>query len=522
MVHGSENIRAIATALARRTALHIGALTIDPATRQVEGPGGHAILRPQVMRVFLALKDAAGAVVTREQLVDKAWSGRFVAEDSLNGAVSELRRALRVAGAHDIAIATIPKTGYRLIMPDPTGVPGARSIEQRDANLGWVRSRRWLLTAGAALGLTGLAAWRMRPGGEARRVEQLLTSGLIALRQGLPEFDAQGVSDFREATGLDPGNARAWGLLALALKSAAEYGTPQQASEAQHQAELAARRALSLQSRQSDALTALALLTPSFGRWMEAEKRLRDVLTIDSENLFAMSGLSTILMSTGQVRACLTLLDRQVALDPLSPNLQFRRVYTLWSAGRRAEADGAADRALQSWPRHPAVWFARMWTFAFTGRVPRAQAMLMDDSQRPAMPPPAAHLLGLSLAALAKPNPALAGRAIRANVAAAARGPGQAVTAIMVLSGLGAAAQAYEVARGFLLQQGNVLVRQRHSEQQASVTDQHHRMTMMLWIPATQALRAEPGFASLCEEMGLADYWREANVRPDLPIGPLG
>ncbi len=514
-MHGTEREETRARDLAQRATMQIGPIAIDPATRELRGPLGSATLRPQPILVFLILADAEGAVVTRDDLVLRAWSGRFVAEDSLNGAISEIRRALRAIGADAVEIVTIPKTGYRLVLPGHDALPPAPAI----ADAG--RSRRWLIGAGIVAVAGGVAVVLGTGSTKDQRVDSLIERGLIALRQGLPQFDAQGVIWFREATAIDPGNARAWGLLALSLRAAAEYGTPQQASEAGNQAELAARRALSLEPRQSDALTALALLTPSFGQWRVAEQRLRDVLAIDPDNLFAMSGLSRILMSTGQVHTCLKLLDRQVARDPLSPNLQFRRVYTLWSAGHRTQADATADRALQSWPQHPAVWFARMWTFAFTGRVPRAQAMLTDDSQRPAMPPPAVQLLGLSLAALAEPDTSMATQAIRANVAAAARGPGQAVSAIMVLSGLGAAAEAYEVARGYLLQQGNVLVRQRHSAQQASVTDQHHRMTMMLWIPATQALRAEPRFASLCQEVGFADYWREAKVRPDFPVGPF-
>lgn len=91
----------------------------------------------------------------------------------------------------------------------------------------------------------------------------------------------------------------------------------------------------------------------------------------------------------------------------------------------------------------------------------------------------------------------------------------------MVLSSLGAADRALEVARGFLTQRGAVMVTQRHTAQQPSVTDQHHRMTMMLWIPATANLRREPRFPALCEDIGLGDYWRRAGVRPDLPIGPV-
>lgn len=413
-MHGSDRPASSTASLAHRPALRLGGVTVDPATRQLTGPGGSAVLRPQVMLVFLSLFDAQGGVVTRDELVERAWSGRFVAEDSLNGAISEIRRALRTSGAHEVEIVTVPKTGYRLQHPELAAGPAGKAAG-RAATPEFAPSRRLLLGMGAAGGvsLVGLAAWRWGGGGKAGEVEQLLEEGLIALRQGLPEFDAQGVRAFRAATALEPDNARAWGLLALSLRAAAEYGTPQQASKAAQETELAARRALALDPRQSDALTALALLTPSFGQWFEAEQRLRAVLEIAPDNPFAMSGLSRILMSTGQVRTCLASLDRQVALDPLSPNLQFRRVYTLWSAGRLEEADATADRALQTWPRHPAVWFARMWTFAFTARVPRAQAMLADGDQRPPMPPPAAALLGLSLDALARPGSPVAARATR-------------------------------------------------------------------------------------------------------------
>lgn len=509
-MHGTEEGAARPLDLAHRPALALGALTVTPSTRRFAGPGGSATVRPQVMLVFLTLADAGGAVVSRDELVERAWSGRFVAEDSLNGAISEIRSALRGAGSDDVQIVTIPKTGYRLHHPDLVRVPSADDKKQ---------TRRWLMGGGAAVVAAAAAAWVLRTRRPDSSVDAHIDRGLIALRQGLPAFEAQGVSDFRAATAGAPGNARAWGLLALSLRAAAEYGFPEQAESARREAEAAARRALSLDSSQSDARTALALLTPSFGRWLEADRELSAVLASDPTNPFAVAGHATLMMSTGQVRRSLERLNWLDARDPLSPNLQFRRVYTLWSAGKLAEADATADRAMQSWPRHPAVWFARLWTFAFTRRVPRAQAMLTDEATRPAMPVPAADLLDLSLAALAEPGSSLARKAIQANLAAAGRGPGQATMAIMVLSGLGAAADAYDVARGFLVQRGKVIVLQRHTPQQASLTDLHQRQTMPLWIPATDTLRRDTRFPELCRDIGLADYWRDAGVRPDFLLG---
>jgi DNA-binding winged helix-turn-helix (wHTH) protein len=516
-VHGTERAGPDATKLAQRPTIEIGPLRIEPATRRIAGPAGDAFVQPRIMHLLLALVDAGGTVVARDELERHGWGDRFVAEDSLNGAIAEIRKALRTAGATGVNVVTVPKTGYRLDYPDAPAQSGDRQAT------GPAIDRRWFIAGGAVtLAAGGGLVWRGIGGTDrAPTARMLIEQGTIALRQGLPDHDAQGVAAFRRAVALEPDSAKGWGMLALAQRAAAEYAAPDQVAPARRQAELAARRALSIDPRQSDALTALALLTPSFGQWGEAERRLRGVLAVDRANPFAVAGLGTLLMSTGQVRACLRRLDWLDARDPLSPNLQFRRVYTLWSVGRVADMDAAADRALQSWPRHPAVWFARLWTLAFTGRADRARAMLADSATRPAMPPPAAELLGLSLAALARPSAALASQAVAANITAAARGPGQAISAIMVLSRLGAAREAYDVARGFLLHGGPVMVRQRHSAAQPSVTDQHHRMTMMLWIPATEALRLEPRFRDLCDAMGMVRYWRATGTRPDFDRGSL-
>ena len=46
-------------------------------------------------------------------------------------------------------------------------------------------------------------------------------------------------------------------------------------------------------------------------------------------------------------------------------------------------------------------------------------------------------------------------------------------------------------------------------------------MAMMLWVPATRALRIDPRFRSLCDGMGMLDYWRTTGRRPDFNEGSL-
>nr|WP_314446163.1 winged helix-turn-helix domain-containing protein [uncultured Sphingomonas sp.] len=500
--------------LDRSQPLTLGDLLVDPASRELSGPAGRIAVEPRVMRLLLLLHEYAGSVVTREQMAQHIWQGRFVADDTINNAVAELRRALKASAASGLKVETIPKAGYRLIVDAPRPHPVPEPERQEAPTRAPLLSRRLAIGGGLAAGATVLAAWQLgRPAD--REVALLVEEGVQALRTGLPESGKRAANALEQAVRRDPGNPRALGLLALARRAAAEYAPPDQVADLLAAAELAARQALTVDSRQSDALTALATLSPSFGRWIEAERSIRQVLAVDGRNPFAVGALATLLMSTGQVRACLERLQWLHRTTPLSANVQFRRVYTLWSAGRTPEMDRVADLALQMWPSHSGVWFARMWTFAFTGRAANALAMAEDPAGRPPMPAPALALLEASLTALRSGAPEDVQRAVAGNLAAASRGPSQSIAAIMVLSALGSAPAALDVATSFLARRGTLVIRGRHSPAQASLPDQHHRMAMMLWVPASANMREQPGFRALCESIGLLHYWQSTNTRPD-------
>ncbi len=516
-LHGIGQKVDTAIDLAHRDPFPLGTSYVEPATRRISVGDLCVTVQPRIMQVLLALVDARGAVVSRDDIARQCWTARFVAEDSLNAAIAELRKAFRSVGSDDVSVETIPKTGYRIVAPD---------LDQPVAADGDLHTRRGMgrLVIGGGVvvvaAASGLALWT-RTRSQFNSADDLIARGTQALRQGLPDPDAQGVDAFRRAVEIEPGNAKAWGLLALAWRATAEYAEPARATDARRSAELAARRALAIDARQSDALAALALLVPSFGQWAQAERRLRGVLDVDPTNTFARGAYGTLLMSTGQVAKCLVQLNWLVQRDPWSPNHQFRRIYTLWSDNRLAEMDRAADAAMQSWPRHPAIWFARFWTLVFTDRVAPAMKMLSDSATRPALPAPALRALDLALRALGGGNAQQRQAAISANLAASTKSPGQAVTGIMILSKLGEPGHSMQVAQGFLLRRGALVVEQRHPSGQPSITDQHHRMAMMLWVPATEPLRLHPEFESLCAGIGLVDYWRETGNRPDFRGGSL-
>lgn len=493
----------------------LGRLHVRPSTRQLLFPRGAEMVEPRVMQVLAVLAGRRGGVVSRDELVRLCWGGLAVSEDAINRSVAKVRRIGEHHGGFEVE--TIPRVGY-LLRENGAGtglaaaekVPGAAPVATQRP------SRRWLLAGAGAVGLAGIAAAFFPRTSADPRVQPLLERAGQALREELPDSDAQGVGFLREAVKIEPDNAAAWGMLALALRNVAENGGPAETEAAVRECQLVARRALALDPREGNALAALATLRPFFGDWLAAEDRLTSVLAVAPGNTAAIGELTMLLQSVGRCRDSWRWNERAAALDPFSPVHQYRRALKHWIFARIEQADLVIDRALQLWPRHPGVWNSRLTIFAFTGRARAALAMIEDQAARP--PTFAAESLDYwrtSLRALDTGNRLDVAAATEANKEAAPRSPGFANNAIMVLSMLGETDSAFAVAEGYLLRRGPLAGTLWTGSGQMPVNDQRRRRTMMLFTPAAAAMRADPRFPLLCRAIGLDDYWRRRNVIPD-------
>ena len=503
--------------LAARDDYRLGEAIVSPSRRAIEGPGGTADVEPRIMQVLTTLADAADQVVTRESLFKSCWGGVFVGDDSLNRAIAGVRRLAENVANGSFQIETVPRTGYRLVGARPEPLPGKGLLQSRFAAGQPGVSRRVVIGgAVAAASAVGAGFLWLKPEAPDPRAAALIADGQRVLREAWPESDKQGVDLFRKAVALDPGNAQAWGLLAVALRNVAEQAPPAETSLAVRDSQAAAQRALQLDPRNGDALAALATLQPEFGKWGETEDRLRRTLALAPDNLTALNHLVMLLQSVGRAQESWDLNEQAARLDPISPVYEFRRALKQWIFGRVAEADLTIDNALQLWPRHPAVWNSRLYIFAFTGRPDAAAALIRDRASRPRTFTPAAETLWMtSLRALDSRSEADIVEAARANVEASPRSPGFAVSAIMILSMLGRIDDAFSVAEGFLLRRGPLVGTLWTGGGQMPVNDQHRRRTMNLFTPATAAMRSDPRFADLCDGIGLTSYWRSRRVRPD-------
>lgn len=515
-MHDRTSSGSPAAQLAARPPLRLGALLVDPARRHVAGPGGAATLEPRVMQVLLRLADADGAVVTRAALIEDCWQGRFVGDDAVNRTISEVRRVARGPGAGSFAVETIPKTGWRLTGSRQSSSPDADITPPATAPTGPVVRRHVLaLAAGTGLAATAGGFWLARPTREQAQAAELLVRAEIMLRNDMPDAAREAVGLLEQADRLDPDNAAILGKLALAWRDQSEYADPAEIAPAVANTERYARRALALDPRQADAIGALATLAPFNGDWLAARRRYLDALARSPGNLAVTAALALLAMSTGEVREQLRLNTWLVERQPLSPTYQYRRVYGLWASGRAAEADQAIDRARKLWPQHPGIWLARFLTLAFGGQ-PRAAAALLDEEVRAGrMGGGFLRRFNLALRALETGAAADIDAAATEARRGSSQGEGASVNAVLILSALGRLDDAFDVARAYLLNRGPLVVDQTRKPGAPSVPDQRRRKTMMLFLPPTASLRADPRFIDLCRDMGLVDYWRQAGTRPD-------
>src|ERR1700761_7364739 len=113
--------------LAREADFWLGASRVSPSTREVLRGPDRENLEPRVMQGLVALYQANGRVVSRDELIARCWERRVVGEDAINRAIGRLRRLSEVDRNASFVIETIPRVGYRLMASEPLAVTEARS-----------------------------------------------------------------------------------------------------------------------------------------------------------------------------------------------------------------------------------------------------------------------------------------------------------------------------------------------------------------------------------------------------------
>src|SRR5215468_9879746 len=106
------------------TTLRFGAFEINSAAGELRRQGDLVKLAPQPLKVLDLLARRSGEVVTRNEIRDHVWSGdTFVDfEQGLNFCIRQIRDVLGDTADAPRFIETLPRRGYRFLMPVKSGV----------------------------------------------------------------------------------------------------------------------------------------------------------------------------------------------------------------------------------------------------------------------------------------------------------------------------------------------------------------------------------------------------------------
>ena len=95
----------------------LGAVVIEPDLGVIIRNGQRYHLAPKAMEVLLFLSSTNGEIVTREQILSFGWGDKNAAKNNVTHIISEIRHVLDDHKECPTYIQTIPRKGYRMLLP---------------------------------------------------------------------------------------------------------------------------------------------------------------------------------------------------------------------------------------------------------------------------------------------------------------------------------------------------------------------------------------------------------------------
>ncbi|MAM62023.1 winged helix-turn-helix domain-containing protein [Maritimibacter sp. UBA3975] len=154
-------------------------VSIDLAERRVLIDGVRVRLRPKTFELLALLASRPQHLFSKEDLIDRVWSGRSVSPDVLPGCIREIRRAFGDSARTPEWIETVSGTGYRLI--SALALPAERGIRAR-ATVSTPAPDAECRPGGATVGVLPLAARAAETEPIARALARDIAVGLARTR----------------------------------------------------------------------------------------------------------------------------------------------------------------------------------------------------------------------------------------------------------------------------------------------------------------------------------------------------
>lgn len=512
--------------LAHEADFRLARLAVSPPRRLLlREDGQQEVVEHRVMQVLIALAKAKGAIVTRDELIQRCWDGRVVGDDAINRVISRLRKASSRMGDGSFVIETITKVGYRLTYEGMSPVSSA-SVARRHADpdlaavpIGHSIGRRSVLAGGAAIiagfGGGALLFRRLANPTVSPEVQALMTQGWQSWAQATSEGPAQAIGFYRRATELAPDYADAWGLLGCTYADAAHRGVKAEAANLRDHARAAARQAFDLDPQNAYAHVATAFARPMMGSWLLVEREFRRAHDDQPDRQLVIHGLGSALLRVGRFAEAAAEL-RNLLIKPDAPITYYLRVLAEWGAGRIEQADRLMAEGLALYPMHATLWYESVELAMFGGNPGKAIAQIRDEQNRPS------GMDQVMVSRLIALGEAIASQDPRqvANVAGigrewAHRSRYDAENAILAMAALGRIDDAFTLLDAYYFSRGFVVPDSPPKFGKANEARLDERSTVFLFLPVMRQVHADPRFDRLTATLGLKRYWRDIGVQPD-------
>jgi len=374
--------------MARSNGFLVGEWQVSPPLNLLVRGEERVRLEPRVMDVLVQLAERADEVVSKEELIERVWKGRYATDDVLSVAIYSLRKSLGDDARRPRYVATVSRRGYRLIAPVqlaaepstgiPAGAPGQPEA-RRPRGFSWPAAAV-AVAAAVALALAAASAlWLLPAARHARHVppaeaHEAYLKGRYFLDQRSIRGWRQALEQFERAVALDPRDPAARAGLADTYSAMSDFGVASPA-EMRPRAMQAARRALELDPRSAEGQAALGRAQFLFDwDFAAAGRSLARAVALDPDYMPAYQATAWLESARGRPAKAVAAAQRALQLDPVNTARYTELAWVLALGGRYDEASREIERALQLNPRSSETYLMKGWACEVAGQADAAFA----------------------------------------------------------------------------------------------------------------------------------------------------
>jgi DNA-binding winged helix-turn-helix (wHTH) protein len=358
--------------------VRFGVFELDTRSGELRKRGVPIPLQQQPFRVLIRLVESPGEVVTREHLRQELWPAETYVdfEQGINGAVKRLREALGDSAITPRFIETLPKRGYRFILPI-------------DATPNTHRSR---------------AAWSAGWGGERRAAaERAVSKARFLIDTRLPHWLQESFTLLQQAVTAVPAFAGAHATMSQWYVHAAFRGNISY-DKGFLEATRHAQEAVRLAPDSAEAVGALGRTYYARRFFQDAERTFQRALELDGAAGIVLGSYSELLTILGRHRDALTLVDAALKTEPHSGLLQEAKAVVLCTARDYSRCIEWCDAMRRVTPTSSELAYFRGTSQLMLGHTETARMDFSEALDHESNLPPARVAIGLVAHQLGQPE----------------------------------------------------------------------------------------------------------------------